>query len=506
MNSEQKNINVNSQPIANIFNNPSQNPDEVGEPPTAGRTEPASIDDIKFDTKPMDLIKYLQQYIIGQDNAIEVLATKICTHFHRMQLERQNPHMGRIVGNVKSNILLIGPTGVGKTYLVRLIAQKLNVPFVKGDATKFSETGYVGGDVEDLVRELVYQVNGNIKLAEHGIIYIDEIDKIASSAGGSGPDVSRSGVQRNLLKLMEETEVDLKVPHDLASQMEAVMETQRTGKASRKKINTHNILFVMSGAFTDLPPIIARRMQKGGMGFTGDDMTGASKVDFLLNRLHSQDMIEYGFESEFIGRLPVVSFLNELDEDGLFGILKNPYSSVIAGKVRDFEAYGITLTFDDEALRLIAREAHHYKIGARGLVRVMERLLMPFERTLPSVGVTHLNVTAEIYHDSEQVLKTLIPQHALEQFSADFTARTGIKIDFSPSVREKIATLTGSMNGDIVGYLTNALKDYEYGLKLAGKESFTVTTAVLSNPADYLSKLIKANYSGEKLEEGNPEE
>ncbi|NQU06306.1 MAG: AAA family ATPase, partial [Calditrichaeota bacterium] len=226
----------------------------------------------------------------------------------------------------------------------------------------FSETGYVGGDVEDLVRELVYQVDGNIKLAECGIIYIDEIDKTASSGSWYGPDVSRSGVQRNLLKLMEETEVDMKVPHDLASQMEAVIETQRTGKAVRKKINTRNILFVMSGAFTGLPEIISKRLKRGGMGFTGIKMTSVEDIEYLLEDLHTQDLIDYGFESEFVGRVPVVTYLNNLDEDGLFQILCSPNSAVIMGKKRDFIAYGIELTFDDDVLHLFAAEAHKLNI------------------------------------------------------------------------------------------------------------------------------------------------
>ncbi len=170
-----------------------------------------------------------------------------------MKLDKSIPEEDRIIGNIKSNMLLIGPTGVGKTYIIKLIAKRIGVPFVKADATKFSETGYVGGDVEDLVRELVHESDGDITRAEYGIIYLDEIDKIASTGNVYGPDVSRTGVQRNLLKLMEESEVDLKTPHDLASQVEAAMEAQRTGKVTRKKINTRNILFIVSGAFGGFP-------------------------------------------------------------------------------------------------------------------------------------------------------------------------------------------------------------------------------------------------------------
>ena len=219
--------------------------------------------------KPEELKAYLDEYLVKQDEAKEVLATKICTHFNRIKMFELNRKKKRhdSVGEIKNNIIMIGPTGVGKTFLVKLIANKIGVPFVKGDATKFSETGYVGGDVEDLVRDLVYEANGNIELAQYGIIYLDEVDKIAASPNLIGPDVSRSGVQRALLKPMEETEVELKVPHDPVSQMEAIMEFQKTGKREKKKINTKHILFIMSGAFNGLEEIIKKRLNRQGIGF-----------------------------------------------------------------------------------------------------------------------------------------------------------------------------------------------------------------------------------------------
>lgn len=467
--------------------------DEYGSPP-GGKSGDLSVEDIHFDINPEELIAYLNSYIVGQPHAVEVVATKICTHFHRMQLERRRPELPRIVGHVKSNILLIGPTGVGKTYLVKLIAHRLNVPFVKGDATKFSETGYVGGDVEDLVRELVHQVGGDIKLAEYGIIYIDEIDKIASSGNWFGPDVSRGGVQRNLLKLMEETEVDMKVPHDLASQMEAVIETQRTGKASRKKVNTRNILFVMSGAFNGLPEIIARRLKKGGMGFTGEALTGDADTPYLLSRLHSSDLVEYGFESEFVGRVPVLTYLDELTEEGLYDVLKNPNSAVVMGKKRDFAAYGIELTFDDEALRLIARHAHKHGTGARGLVGVMERVLLPFERSLPSAHARGLGVSAAIVQNPEAALQELLPKAVAAAFADEFFHRSGIRLEFTPAA-ELAARAEASRAGlPLRRWLDAALKDYEYGLKLVGREKVSVTPDLLADPKAYLDKLVKKAY------------
>jgi len=468
-------------------------PDETGSTAGGKRGEP-SIEDIRFDVTPEELIRYLKRFIVGQDHAIQVVATKICTHFHRMKLERTKTDLPRIVGHVKSNVLLIGPTGVGKTYLIRLIANKLNVPFVKGDATKFSETGYVGGDVEDLIREMVHQVDGNIKLAEYGIVYIDEIDKTASSRHWFGPDVSRSGVQRNLLKLMEETEVDMKVPHDLASQMEAMMETQRTGKAVRKKVNTRNILFVMSGSFTELPEIIAKRLKKGGMGFTGETITSNADIEYLITKLQPQDLIEYGFESEFVGRIPVVTYLNELTEDALFGILSNPSSAVIQSKKRDFAAYGIDLQFETDAMHYIAREAYTHRTGARGLVTVVERVLLPFERSLPSTGVDRLVITEKICRDPERYLEQIIKDKAFEIVMKSFAAETGIELEFSPGARRAALSIAAEKGMEVREFLEQALKDYGYGLKLVGKEKFTVTRTVLADPIKYLNNLVKKSY------------
>ena len=203
--------------------------------------------------------------MIKQDEAKAVLATKICTHFNRIKTGKSRGPTGlEPVGLIKNNIIMIGPTGVGKTYLIKLIAKKIGVPFVKGDATKFSETGYVGGDVEDLVRDLVYEADEDIELAQYGIIYIDEIDKIASSNNLIGPDVSRTGVQRALLKPMEETEVDLRVPHDPISQIQAIERFRKTGKKEKGTVNTKHILFIVSGAFNHLEKLSERGCRKKG--------------------------------------------------------------------------------------------------------------------------------------------------------------------------------------------------------------------------------------------------
>lgn len=364
---------------------------------------------IKFDLKPEELESYLDQYVIKQDEAKAILATKICTHYNRIkyQLRKGRSAKEPMVGRIKNNVLLIGPTGVGKTYLVKLIAQKLRVPFVKGDATKFSETGYVGGDVEDLVRELVVEAGDDIELAQCGIIYIDEVDKIASSRQIIGPDVSRTGVQRALLKPMEETEVDLKVAHDPISQIQAIEHYRKTGKREKRTVNTRNILFIMSGAFNDLPPIVRKRLQKQGIGFGAQIQSKEDDVK-SVKRVKAEDMIEYGFESEFVGRIPVIAVLEPLEVQDLYQILKNPNNPIVLGKKEDFRSYGIDIKFEDESLLLLAEKAFEEKTGARGLVSVIERVLLPFEKSLPSSSIRYFVVTREVVVDPEGELKRLL--------------------------------------------------------------------------------------------------
>ncbi|HXZ35301.1 MAG TPA: AAA family ATPase [Thermodesulfobacteriota bacterium] len=385
-------------------------PEPAGEKVEEGEKEKQpGLSAIHFDMKPEELKAYLDGYLVKQDDAKEVLATKVCTHFNRIKMFEMSRKYKQqeSVGEIKNNIIMIGPTGVGKTFLVKLIARKIGVPFVKGDATKFSETGYVGGDVEDLVRDLVYEAKGNVELAQYGIIYLDEVDKIAASPNLVGPDVSRSGVQRALLKPMEETEVELKVPHDPVSQMEALMEFQKTGKREKKKINTKNILFIMSGAFNGLDEMVKKRLNRQGIGFGAEIRSKDEKMEYL-KKVKAEDLIEYGFESEFIGRLPVVTVFEHLEVDDLYKILRNPKSPIILGKKRDFKAYNIHLQFEDESLQRIAENAFQERTGARGLVSAVERVLLKFEHTLPSTNIRHLVVTRAMVDDPAGELKKIL--------------------------------------------------------------------------------------------------
>ena len=404
-----------------------------------------AVDNIQFDMKPEELEAYLNEYVIKQDEAKAILATKVCTHFNRIKHERQSEKSQdpTVVGRIKNNIIMIGPTGVGKTYMVKLIAAKLGVPFVKGDATKFSETGYVGGDVEDLVRDLVNEANDDIELAQFGIVYIDEIDKIASSQNLIGPDVSRTGVQRALLKPMEETDVDMKVPHDPISQIQAIEQYRKTGKREKQVINTRNILFIMSGAFTALSEIVKKRVKKQGIGF-GADLTSKAEEEQYLRMVKAEDLIQYGFETEFVGRLPVVSVFEELTVDDLYEILKNPKNPVINAKKADFRAYGIDIRFEDEALRLLAQQAHEERTGARGLVSVMEKAVLHFEKKLPSTDIGIFVVTPEVVQDPKGTLEILlenpdapefVERHA-KVFNIDKAAATQAILDKEDYFRE----------------------------------------------------------------------
>lgn len=383
--------------------------DESG---TKAKAEP-SLPEFTFDLKPQELVDYLDEYVVCQDQAKAALATKICTHFNRIRRELAADHgRDRAVGRIKANVLLIGPTGVGKTYLVKLIARRLGVPFVKGDATKFSETGYVGGDVEDLVRELVREADDDIRRAEFGIIYVDEVDKIAGSPLRMGADVSRGGVQRAFLKPMEETEVELKVPHDPVSQMEAMEHYRSTGKREKRVVNTRNILFIMSGAFAGLADIIQRRTNRRSMGF-GSHVAAKGGGNDALVQVKAEDLIEFGFESEFVGRLPVVTSLQELTAADFVKILSSPNSTVVMGKKQDFQAYDLGLAFAPEVFYDIAELAVQEKTGARGLVSVMERLLIGFEKSLPSTAISHLVVVPELVADPEGYLASLLTDEEL---------------------------------------------------------------------------------------------
>ncbi len=463
--------------------------------------------DLHFDYLPRDIKNYLDRFVIRQDDAKKVLATAICDHYNHI---KRCSGEGPCKEYAKQNIIMLGPTGVGKTYLVRTIADLIGVPFVKADATKFSETGYVGGDVEDLVRELVQKADGNVRLAEYGIIYLDEIDKIATPANILGRDVSGGGVQRGLLKLMEETEVSLRTPFDLTSQLQAAMEFQSKGKVTRQVINTRHILFIVSGAFNGLAPIIRKRVGAQGIGFMTRSASKLADED-ILSLVKSTDFIDFGFESEFIGRLPVVVTCQELGIEDLYQILKHSEGSIIRQYVQAFEAYGIHLNFLDEGLHRLAEKAYLEQTGARSLVSVCERTFREFKYHLPHSHIRELDVTKELVDSPSLVLDRLREvsaqeqienlEEAVEKIAAQWSDRNGIEIHLNPEAAHLLAQKAVDNGKSMEEVFAETFKNYEHGLNLIRKtrgiSRFDITPDVIKDPSTTLDNWIRAYYIGQ---------
>lgn len=460
----------------------------------------------EFTLKPRQIRDYLDRFVIQQAEAKKVLAVAICDHYNHVRRCLENPRL-REREFAKQNIILLGPTGVGKTYLMRCIAKLIGVPFVKADATKFSETGYVGNDVEDIVRDLVKLARGNLELAQYGILYIDEIDKIAGAASLAGRDVSGRGVQVNLLKLMEETEVNLHSQTDLIGQMQSVMEIQH-GRTPVRTINTRHMLFIVSGAFDKLADIVRRRTAASRIGFreSGPD-EAVGDVD-LLHRAQARDFIEYGFEPEFIGRLPVRVACQGLEVDDLEQILLHSEDSILRQYREDFLGYGIRFEMTREAIRAVAERAAEEKTGARGLMTVLERLFRGFKFELPSTSITTFEVTSETVEDPQRALEDLVvessagPDHVnhreIEAFAERFLHRHGLELRFTPEAVGEL--IRGSVEADRpVGEICeNRFKDYPFGLNLiaghTGKCSFTITREAVVDPDAELSRWVIENY------------
>ena len=365
-----------------------------------------------FNLRPRDVASYLDRYVIKQDEAKKVLAVAICDHYNHVRRCLEDDALDERE-YAKQNVMLLGPTGVGKTYLMRNIAKLIGVPFVKADATKFSETGYVGHDVEDLVRDLVKLADGDIELAEYGIIYIDEIDKVASQSTGGMRDISGRGVQINLLKLMEESNVNLQSQSDMAGQMEAMMNVMNRNDVPRT-INTRHILFIVSGAFDRLAEKIRKRIKGSQIGFDKEQVIADEDESVYLAQAQTRDFIDYGFEPEFIGRLPVRVACNALTADDLEEVLRCSEGSILQQYKDDFEGYGIRLDVGEDALRCIAEQAYKEKTGARGLMTVMERVFRDFKFELPSTTITELSVTAETIANPQEQLAALLKKHPLQ--------------------------------------------------------------------------------------------
>jgi len=456
---------------------------------SGGEASPESEEEsweMEFDHTPREIRRHLDRYVIGQDEAKKHLANAVCYHYHRSRRDG--------AFDQKKNILMIGNTGVGKTHLVEVLSEFIGVPFVKADATKFSGTGYVGKNVNSLIRELAEKADHNLDRAEHGIVFIDEIDKICSS-DSVDRDVSGRDVQTNLLKLLEETEVSLMDPSNPASMMRGMQSMFGGGEDPDKRINTRRILFIVSGAFPDLEARIADRLDRGGMGFTAE--VDRARDLQTLRHCEPRDLMDYGLEAEFVGRLPVRTYLHDLDEDDLYRILTESESSVLRQYRNDFEAYDVELEFTEAALREIAGRAHEQGIGARGLASVLEDVLYDFMHELPGRSVRRLHVDRETVEKPFRRLQALLMEEELEEVLREEFAEHGVDVSITDDGRRALLDLSEQQSTAALDLFRDRFESLHHILNMIERERLEIDADFIHHYDEELDRLCSEYFGGD---------